>query len=232
MEDGYYILQDFLNPDWLYCGVYDGHGDGDRPAKYAMDNIHKLFAQGLKVGVPPADCFAHAYNKVSTGISVGGVCAADLLFCGDKIHYANVGDAKIMVIGNTLTVLSAEHNVDVDSEFQRLIKSGAIISDHYIFSDTGTITMGNGLMPSRTLGDADFKLIGVIAEPTTGEYRVKNDDRFIIAATDGLFDAVANFEIEGFASVTNSPKVLAITLCDLAIVRGVTDDITVVAIGI
>merc|ERR1719190_24363 len=49
-----------------------------------------------------------------------------------------------------------------------------------------------GLAVSRSLGDGASRCLGVIAEPVITQHQLQPQDRFMLIATDGLWDTLGN----------------------------------------
>ena len=90
----------------------------------------------------------------------------------------------------------------MSKESERIIKSGGVI--HPIQLDNGTYvgpervwaanSEGPGLAMSRSLGDQRAKRLGVTWEPDIKEYFITPNDKFLLIASDGLWDALSNKE--------------------------------------
>jgi serine/threonine protein phosphatase PrpC len=52
------------------------------------------------------------------------------------------------------------------------------------------------LAVSRAIGDIDYKIHGVTAEPDTLFYQNQNDLKYIVCACDGLYDVMSNEDID------------------------------------
>lgn len=52
-----------------------------------------------------------------------------------------------------------------------------------------------GLAMSRSLGDAVAGSVGVIAEPEVLEFQLTPEDKFMVLASDGVFEFITNEEI-------------------------------------
>lgn len=139
--------------------------------------------------------------------TVGDSAAAVLRRTGPKVQKLELRWASI------------DHRLDVTEERERISRAGGIIYDHYVVDKVEKnkvryLTLSNsllfskplshlaipkpiplspsekGLMVTRTMGDIDMRQNGVIDEPTTMEFDLQDGiDLFIIAASDGLWDA-------------------------------------------
>ena len=48
---------------------------------------------------------------------------------------------------------------------------------------------------SRSIGDAQAKTLGVLAEPDIFEYTLNESDKFIVCATDGVWEYLSNDDV-------------------------------------
>lgn len=106
----------------------------------------------------------------------------------------------------------------------------------------------SSLAVSRAIGDAGFKLpeytdgkpSGVIADPHTCSLRLQSDrDEFLVMACDGLWDVIPYEEVQQLCRSAVAASGYAARAGDLtqmlveeALMRGTTDNITVVVVGL
>lgn len=193
MEDRWFFDPNFAWMGWIFGGVYDGHG-GEAAAEYVAQKLHKYFGQFLSVHFPD-EAFIASYQKISDEIKdpLVGATAANFLVSNGRIYFANAGDARIIIVREKGEYqLTTDHRVELKEERQRILKAGGEIRGRYVFYED------NGLMPTRSIGDRYFNKVGVIARPAVGSYEILPQDRFLIAATDGLFDILYNYQIGEF----------------------------------
>lgn len=202
MEDRHYLDVDFRGQGEIFGGVYDGHC-GWQAANYVAKNLHQRFQEFL-TKQQPDKAFITAYLTISDEItSTDGTCAANFYLKGKNIYWANVGDCRIIIVGKEVKQLTVLHRVSNASERERVVKAGAIIRGPYAhLPDDG------GLIPLRTLGDQDFKEIGIIATPSTGIHEIEPSDRYLIAGTDGLFDVLRTEDIRQLIKGRRSAEVV------------------------
>merc|ERR1712096_493218 len=92
--------------------------------------------------------------------------------------------------------LTEVHKPNVTAEQERLIQAG-----HFVSEDTVSALEGEQvhmLRMSRCIGDHDFKENhpnGVIAVPDVSSFTFDEGDRFIVLATDGLWDVITEDEV-------------------------------------
>ena len=119
-----------------------------------------------------------------------GTTANIMLIKDGFIYIANVGDSlSVMYKNGKAYNLNKEHQIKIESEKDRVIKSGATISGYRI----------NGMLNlTRALGDLKFKSNpnlklyeqSVIAVPEITKIELTNDIDFIIMGCNGVWDCV------------------------------------------
>ncbi len=230
MEDTYFLDLHFSNKDWVFGGVYDGHG-GAAAARYLARHLHERFLQAFLTTHSPCAAFIHTYEQISEELhhQTSGACAANFLLKEQKIFYANAGDARILVISpHQILQLTTDHRLDNAEERQRIREAGGEIQGPYVWKP-GV----GGLMPTRTIGDQPFKSVGVIATPAVGSYTITEEDLFLIAATDGLFDIMHNDEVATLARAMVNPEQLANALArEVLVHRYGEDNLTIIVFAL
>lgn len=225
LEDAYFL--DIISEFEIFCGVYDGH-IGSFAAEYARDNIYKMFFEQLSQGKNELEAFKNAYEKVSENLLLqeSGTVAANFYLRDSKMFYANSGDARLVIVGEYgARQLTEDHRIDNPEERERIEKNGGIIMPPYVYKG------GIGLEPTRTLGDAYFKDIGVICTPDLGFYTLDNNDKWILIGTDGLFDILDNDVIAELIKDAQNAKIASTILKKEVLFRG-GDNVTFVLIKI
>ena len=149
-------------------------------------------------------------ERVLTAIE--GACAIAALVQDKDVFVANTGDCRV-IIGQQLPdgtwraiPLSHDQNAHNEAEVERLKSTHPGEENTVILQDR---VLGS-LMPFRTFGDVDFKwekkyLEGmvqvwpnyltppyVIAEPVITKHRIQAGDKFMILASDGLWERISN----------------------------------------
>ena len=143
-------------------------------------------------------------------IELSGTTCISLLFCSDRIISSNLGDSRAIkgyydsIIKKWQYIpLSRDHKPSQKDEAERIKKNNGII---HPFIDEDNKYLGPdrvwnegeelpGLAMSRSFGDEIAKKVGVISEPEVNIFPYKNDDKFIVIASDGLWEYVSNEEV-------------------------------------
>jgi protein phosphatase PTC1 len=103
---------------------------------------------------------------------------------GKKVLYvANVGDTRgVMMSGaNTFQRVSYDHKATDKQEIDRVKKDGGIIMDERV---------GGALAITRAFGDYALKRDGVTAKPSITKHFLKPADKFLVIASDGIWDVL------------------------------------------
>ena len=190
MEDTHCVVPNFAgNKDWLFAGVFDGHG-GKRVAAGLADNMASFVRKGIIAGEELEEVYKSAYAEAAGAEwaqkNLEGSCATTFLVQKEILTCANVGDCRIVVVGNSARQLTRDHDVGNKTEVKRVVRCGAGIYDIYVDYENEL------LAPTRAIGDLHFRDAGVIPVPFISRYRLKQTDRFIVAASDGLFGRTSN----------------------------------------
>lgn len=191
MEDAHCVVPNFMNKEgWFFGGVFDGHGGyrvADGLAKIMADSVGKAISSSIN----PKDALLTAFSNASQAewaqAGYEGSCAVIFLIQGEVLTCANVGDCRIVTVGEGVRQLTRDHNTKNKSERQRVLRLGAGIDNGgYIYCGD------NYLAITRAIGDTVFKTVGLLSTPFVSSCAIRKTDRFIVAASDGLFYKVSN----------------------------------------
>ena len=130
----------------------------------------------------------------------------------NTIYIANVGDSRAIIIKElenknySSYQLSRDHKPTEEDEAQRILDYDGEIEK--IEDDDGNWTGplrvwvkesdGPGLAMTRSFGDEVGASVGVVSEPEVGEYKIKEEDKAIIIASDGLWEYMTNEDVTDF----------------------------------
>jgi serine/threonine protein phosphatase PrpC len=149
-------------------------------------------------------------NNKSIDIELSGTTCVSLLFCDNRIISANVGDSRAIKgqynISNKkwgYIALSRDHKPSEKDEAERIHKYKGII--HPYIDDDGNYAGPDrvwiddeelpGLAMSRSFGDEIAARAGVYAEPEVKIFPFEEKDKFVVIASDGLWEYVTNEEV-------------------------------------
>ena len=149
--------------------------------------------------------FRHAERDISKNSDIdanfSGTTCVMVFQIGEKLICANVGDSRaIMFKGNdNIVPLSIDQKPDDPEEKKRIIENGGEISQ---FEEDGEKSgpfrvwkkgeVYPGIAMSRSIGDLIASTLGVIPEPKFIEDKVDKDTKFIVIASDGVWEFLDN----------------------------------------
>ncbi len=257
-EDHHTIFLNLNNSDQKYnpinlFSVFDGHGGKDI-SKYLSNNLSEYFTSkynefhtqstnDIKKYIEKVyDHVELKLEKKFKNISYNvGSTASSIIFLKKKknINYyvVNVGDCRSVLCNNeNMPIqLSKDHKPHMHDEKMRIEKlNGKIYFDGFDWRI-------NDLSVSKSFGDMDA-LPFVTHKPDIFKYKLKNNDKFIILACDGLWDVISNQDACTFIlNLLNSnnklenmnrhsPNNYAQRLAEYAIESGSTDNVSVIII--
>ncbi|SPQ96553.1 PPM-type phosphatase domain-containing protein [Plasmodiophora brassicae] len=201
-EDDYVMVDGFAGDPrcGLFC-VYDGHG-GREAVDFVVRSFHEnlswIMSRRRKQDATTPSCIEAAYLYTDAqlrrrSILESGVTVATVLFVdegGDRVLYsANAGDTRAVLASWDATSnrvvskrLSMDHKPSLASEVARVKDAGGFIAGNRV----------NGVLAvSRALGDHVLKP-SVSAVPHITRHVLTGDDRFVIAACDGIWDVMTD----------------------------------------
>jgi serine/threonine protein phosphatase PrpC len=213
MEDRHVLS---VSGQTAWGAVFDGHR-GAEVAEYGAAALPGLF------GLPAAE----ALRALEAGARPlpSGACAVVFRLDGDDVQVANLGDAELAVVEHGQAAAVTElHRVTNLRERQRVLEGGGVIDGLYVMD----LATGNGLMPTRTLGDDEFRPVGISGE--VAEWRGRLEDGWIVAGCDGLWDVLDVQELPAFLE-GSTPEAAAHRLVHEALgVRFSHDNVTVLVL--
>ncbi len=227
MEDSYYLDNDFADKGWCFGGIYDGHS-GAYASQYAAKYLHQRVIEQINLEREKEEAFSLAYQAISDeiGNDDSGTTAVNFLISNATITTAHVGDSRAILIGKDhLRPLTQDHRLENPQEYRRLRQLGTEMLPPYV------IRHGQGLMPTRTLGDPFFKPAGIIAEPETWTTKISNDEFVLVAGCDGLFDFITNEEVADIAREFDQAQGLVERLEEeILLIRRGLDNLTIICV--
>jgi serine/threonine protein phosphatase PrpC len=188
MEDEVFI---FDNKFIYFSSVFDGHG-GNKCSLYLKKNLFPLFQINILKNKNIKKTLFNTYlqlnkNFLDTNDISGSTCNTLLINKKvNKFYLANVGDSRAIICykNNKIKQISKDHKPNSPKERKRIEKSGGHIKDNRV----------NGILAmSRAFGD---KNISNYVKPVPDIYEGLIDNtKYILQASDGLFDVMSNQEI-------------------------------------
>ena len=222
-QDSFCIMDNF-SKNCHFFAVYDGHGhlglDASLKANYAMEcyirknskrikhfRTDKQFRTLLKAGFKKSE---NLFKEASFDYTSSGTCCISVLIQQNKCYIANLGDSRAVLCqtdsDNNLRALelSSDHKPNRTDEQERIERKGGRVGQmHYHGAPLGPMRVwgneyGPGIAVSRTFGDLRAKEIGLTWEPEIDMIELKESDKFIVIASDGLWDVMEADEVVKF----------------------------------
>ena len=176
------------------------------------NNINKINSQNLN------DLIKNIYLEINTNLlldenidtTFSGSTCVSLIYSPQKIFCINLGDSRC-ILGkfdkkNNIWYhkpLSNDHKPSIIEEKARILKSNGRIEPYknennfYIGPERVWLKDEDvpGLAMSRSFGDDLAHTIGVTCEPEIIEIEFNEEDKFIILASDGIWEFMSNQEV-------------------------------------
>jgi len=205
MEDEY-----FISSDNSFFGVYDGHG-GPKVSKLVRLNLFRIFEEELEKNTIP-DAFMKSFARVSEiilgdhSLDYQGTTAVTVLLEEDKIWTGNLGDSRaVLCTENGAVDITTDHKPNSESEKSRIEQLGGDVSwygylgpDRQPVPGMGAYRINGNLAVSRAFGDSLERPFLSDIPDVKCFTRNKESDRFIILASDGLWDVMSGKEAVRF----------------------------------
>jgi len=181
-----------------------------------------------------------------------GTTACVVLMRDKKLFIANVGDSRAVlgrnVNGSFSSVdLSIDQNPDSPGEMPRIENCGGFVSPPPEVGLSARVWLDEdytqiGLAMARSIGDHAVKAIGVIADPVVTTHNLIESDKFLIIATDGVWEFISSEEAVLLVSSSFNQGLDASVACEQLIEKAASkwkeiegdyrDDITAVIVRI
>jgi serine/threonine protein phosphatase PrpC len=243
MEDFHdYKNLSFDNFKCHYFSIFDGH-NGVEVALYLKDNFHKVLLNELKLISFTNDyklnnskiisAIKNSFETIDKNIINNKKIKDDIGSTGTVIFIyldpidnskrmmvcANVGDSKgFLVTNENIKQITKDHKCDDTSEVERIKKFGGMVFQGRVFGS---------LMVTRSFGDKEMKLNGVVSIPFCFSCLISDNDKYIIAGSDGVWDAFQNInDIYELSKEEMPSEIFVKKIVQLSIDRGTTDNIS------
>lgn len=232
-QDALIMVDDPQTNSLVLC-VLDGHGEhGDGVSQAFRDQLatemfnHPSWATDLKTATADAiaKCERSLLRNYRIDSEFSGTTLSMAIIRGNMVTGVNIGDSRVILGKEEAGLLSAQditfdHKPDSPKEKERILACGGrVFAVEYDDGIDGPprVWLGHmdipGLAMSRSLGDVVAHSAGVISEPEFTEFELNpSTDKFLVVATDGLWEFVDNQEtvemVEGQSTPTDAVDVL------------------------
>jgi serine/threonine protein phosphatase PrpC len=211
MEDKSKSVDGFNNDNnsGFFC-IFDGHG-GSEVSSFLQKNIinyMKEFSNNLDLMFQKLDenFLNDNFNHLgSTGCLVYITKEYTVKNMKKICYCANIGDTRAVLISKErIKRISYDDRANDKNEIERVKNEGGVIFGGRVF--------GN-LMLTRAFGDYDLKQYGVICNPHISRNEINSEDKFIVIASDGVWDVINDEEIFKISKGCKNAK----EFCDLIV---------------
>ena len=228
-QDRYFIFRNFVTGyENIFMGVLDGHGYyGHEVSEYIRENLpmdlnrvlktKKLnllkddLSQAIKQTFEMENNSLLRNKQIDSNLS-GSTCVS-IIYTPEKLIIANLGDSRCVLgkkINNEWKAenLTKDHKPSVPEEAERIKSFGGRIrpmkDEDGNFIGPLRVYMKEkdipGLAMTRSFGDYYASTAGTISIPEVSEYKFIPEDKFLILASDGLFEFIDSDEAVSIVS--------------------------------
>lgn len=197
-------------------GVFDGHGNSGHLVSSLIKSRLKASISTLKQTTNLTDLTdfisysiqmaVQSVENSNIEIKDSGSTLCVVLVSGNTLICANIGDSRCIIGTKSPTLiaepLSNDHKPSNPKESSRILKFGGKISETNIYPEKEQILRvwsnnpkAPGLAMTRSIGDKYLKKVGVISQPEITSRVLTKEDKFLIIASDGIWDVLTNEEV-------------------------------------
>ena len=223
-QDNYFIFKNFADQkDYIYLSVCDGHGvEGHFVSEFIKEVLPYYMSENLKgkniltdtknVHQIISDIFVMVNNLLVDNESInslfsGSTCVS-VIYTPERLIVPNIGDSRA-VLGrydsSTKTYkaidLSRDHKptekdeakriIDNDGRIQPFTEEGEFVGPQRVWIKDEEVP---GLAMTRSFGDRVAATVGVMSEPEIKEFNFEEGDKFMIIASDGIWEFISSQE--------------------------------------
>jgi len=167
-----------------YFAVFDGHGS-EKIADFLSNPISTI-----------KSAFALINQEVTAAFSNedGGSVVIICIIVQNRLFVVNLGDSRAILIKKNQKVfqLNCEHTPDKPEECQRIERMGG-----YVINVNEKPRVQGSLAVTRSIGDPIYKPF-VSCEPDIYEYGLDENSKYLVLASDGLWNECRNEDVGEF----------------------------------
>lgn len=193
-----------------------GYTGGSMAAQIAVDTIGQNLRESIST---PKKALQNAYNQIPGNLAAQvksditfasmGTTASMLLYTGNKIYPAHIGDSRIYKINqNEFSMISEDHSL-----VHEMVKQGILTEEEAVDHPDDNI-----LVRALTANSKEKPDIYRAISPKVG-------DAFVVCS-DGLWKMVTDDQLKNI-TLDNSPEIAVEKLVNLANTNGGIDNVTV-----
>eukprot|EP00742_Colponemidia_sp_Colp-10_P001241 GILJ01001337.1.p1 GENE.GILJ01001337.1~~GILJ01001337.1.p1 ORF type:complete len:422 (+),score=56.29 GILJ01001337.1:71-1336(+) len=208
-QDDFAILEDY-EKDCHFYGVFDGHGQwGHQVANYVRRHLPKHILEHEQLQTDTQKAILDGFAKTNDELNNDSLIDTRLSGCtvtvavriGKILYTAGVGDSRA-VLGRvkshgssmvTAVDLTIDHKCSIPEEQKRIQNAGGEVYRAEMDLQHRVYVRGcnyPGLAVTRAFGDTIAAAVGVIAVPTIKVVELKERDKFLVLASDGVWEFI------------------------------------------
>jgi len=233
MEDKAKSIDGFNNNNniGIFC-IFDGHG-GKEVSTYLQKNIINYLKEFIieenDIENNLINLFKiidekfnnNFYNIIGSTACIVYITKENSKKC---FYCANIGDTRCVLIKkNEAKRISYDDRATDINESNRIKNNGGIIFGGRVYGQ---------LMLTRAFGDSGLKQYGVICLPHICKVDIDIEDKYIIIASDGVWDVLSENEVYNFSLIAKNSKELCDIIVKNSIDKGSMDNISCFVIKI
>uniref|UniRef100_A0A7N1A1W1 protein-serine/threonine phosphatase n=1 Tax=Kalanchoe fedtschenkoi TaxID=63787 RepID=A0A7N1A1W1_KALFE len=215
------------DPNVHFFSVFDGHGQfGTQCSNFVKERLVEELSNNPVLLEDPLKAYNSAFETTNIELhnseiddSMSGTTAISVLFVGDTIVVANVGDSRaVIALKEDSKIIAQDLSCDQTpfrrDECERVKECGARVlsvdqveglkdPDIQSWGDEETegadpprLWVQNGMYPgtafTRSVGDSVAEKIGVIATPEVSTVKLNPNHLFLVIASDGIFEFLSS----------------------------------------
>ena len=226
MEDKGKSIDNFNNNsnNILFC-LFDGHG-GDTVSNFLQLNFASEFKNiinNLNNQEVIENLFLELDQKFKTMscYEVGSTACIVYITIEDNKKYLycfNIGDTKCILLQDTGSRKISYDDLATDTnEYKRIINGGGIVINDRV---------DGKVMVSRAFGDWEQKDIGLISVPHINKIEITESCKFVIIATDGVWDVLDELDVYKMSLYADNSKELCEQIINDSIDKESRDNIS------
>ena len=211
-QDNLFIKKNFLDEEnQFFIGVCDGHGEnGHFVSSYISKCLPNFLLDASDKNIISSFNTLNQNLVENTKIdcTLSGSTCTSIIINPEKIISINLGDSRTVLAkyenNNYVTInLSTDHKPNISTEKKRILMNGGRIKPFYDektkkFLGPDRIWLREddipGLAMTRSFGDSIAHTVGVISEPEIKRYDFTGNEKFIIIASDGIWEYISSEE--------------------------------------
>ncbi|CAI5724468.1 unnamed protein product [Peronospora destructor] len=232
MEDRHTAIADLNgDPNQSFYGIFDGHG-GEGAANYCVQAMCQNVIREPSLNKDPVEALKNGFLRTDQEIAnrknmEDGTTAVVVLTQGDEMFVAHAGDSRAVLVHRCgkLSVLTSDHKPNRSDERRRIQELGGSVVFWGVWRVEGILAV------SRAIGDRMLKPF-VVAEPEVKKFTRTEADRYVVLASDGVWDTVSNDDVAQLVLKFEDPQTAAQRIMEEAYARGSMDNICAMVIDL